>query len=331
MAINKLVKSALKVLSSTDIDIKKTYKLERRLGGSKIPTKGIVRNLRGSNRILNSKSRKRKTRKSYTFWDHSISVGSHEIPVRIFLPNKNALPGEYSILLFFHGGGWVKGDINSYSKVCTLMAKETQHVVISVDYRLAPEYKFPTAVEDCYMAAQEIFEYAHLLNVDANDITLIGDSAGGNLAAVVSLMAREKGKFLPKKQILIYPSTNNDHSENSPFPSIIENGTDYLLTSKRIRDYMDLYVRSEDDYQNPYFAPLLAKSFENQPETLIITAEFDPLRDEGEYYGKKLKEAGNFVEIYRIADAIHGFIVLPKAFDQVKIAYEHINNFLNKD
>ena len=213
----------------------------------------------------------------------------------------------------------------------TNMAKQTGHVVVSVDYRLAPEYKFPTAPEDCYAITREIFMDASLLDVKQEDITLIGDSAGGNLAAVVSMMARDRGEFLPSKQILLYPSTDSDHGENSPYRSVIENGTDFLLTSKRICDFMDLYKSCDEDLLNPYLAPILAKDLSNQPKTLIITAEYDPLRDEGEAYGKKLYDFGNQVEVYRMKDALHGFISLPKHFIHVNRSYELINRFLNKN
>jgi acetyl esterase/lipase len=306
MAINKAMKMALKALSYTDLDLKKTYKLQRQLNNAAHP---YIRPL-------------------YKIWDHKIIGMDHEIPVRIFLPKDDDY--ENKILIFFHGGGFVIGNIDSYSAVCSNMAKQTGRIVVSVDYRLAPEFPFPAAPEDCYAVTREIFLDAALFNVEAKDITLIGDSAGGNLAAVVSMMARDRGEFLPSKQILLYPSTFNDHSENSPFPSIRENGTDYLLTSKKISDYIDLYKSSDRDLDNPYLAPLLAKDLSRQPKTLVITAEYDPLRDEGETYGRKLNEFGNETYIYRMQDALHGFLLLPKHFVHVKKSYELINRFLMK-
>lgn len=305
MAINKAMQLALKALSY-DIDLKKNYKLQRQLTNVVHP---YIKPL-------------------YEMWDHKIERGDHEIPVRIFFPSTIDTPQR--ILLFFHGGGWVTGNIDSYTAICSNMAKQTEHIVVSVDYRLAPEYRFPAGLEDCYTVAEDLFENAHLLNVDKDDITLIGDSAGGNLAAVVSLMARDRGTFAPKRQILLYPSTGSDHGENSPYSSVRENGADYLLTSKRINDYMALYINSEEDLANPYLAPILSRDLSGQPKTLIITAEYDPLRDEAEAYGKKLFEAGNQVEVYRMKDALHGFISLPKRFVHVKRTYELINRFLNK-
>ena len=172
--------------------------------------------------------------------------------------------------------------------------------------------------------------HASLFQVSPKDITLIGDSAGGNLAAALSLMARDKGEFIPTRQILLYPSTFNDHSDNSPFDSIRKNGTGFLLTSKRVCDYMELYLGGTDNRNNPYFAPLLAENLKNQPKTLIITADYDPLRDEGEAYGMALKKAGNDVHIHRMTDALHGFFALPPTFSPVKKSYRLMNSFLKK-
>jgi acetyl esterase/lipase len=304
MAINNMMRAALQALSYPELDTKKNYKLQRKL-------------INIANRHY--------LKPFYKNWDYQINSGDHTIPVRIFSSEPEL---KARILIFFHGGGWVTGNIDSYDKVCTLMAKMTGCTVISVDYRLAPEHKFPAAPEDCYFAAKEVFEHASLVNSAPERITLIGDSAGANLAAAVSLMARDRGEFMPRKQILIYPSVSNDHTENSPFASVRKNGTGYLLTSKRICDYMELYMKDEDDLNNPYFAPLMAPDLSRQPDTLIITAEYDPLRDEGEAYGELLRESGNRAEICRMPDALHGFFSLGPTFSHVKKSYELINRFL---
>lgn len=300
MAINKVVRAALKALSYNEYDIKENLQLHRNFVN--IANKQLIR----PNKI----------------WDYKIGSNDYNIPVRVFSPEKE---DDSPVLLFFHGGGWVSGNIDSYNKVCTNMARLTNHKVVSVDYRLAPENPFPIGLEDCYQVAK-----AFITNSEINEkeVILIGDSAGGNLAAALSLLARERKEFKVNKQILIYPSTYNDHTDNSPYKSVVENGTEYLLTSKRIRDYLDLYKSKDDDIYSPYFAPLLCKDLSQQPKTLIITAEYCPLRDEGEEYGRRLRDAGNYVEIYRIKDALHGFIALPRMFPQVKLCYEIINRFL---
>lgn len=298
------MRAALKALSYPDIDIKRSYPLKRQIDaavGKKISP-------------------------LYETWDHAVACGDHEVPVRLFASGSGA---DDRILLFFHGGGWVTGNIDSYNKVCCHMAQATGHLVVSVDYRLAPEHRFPQGLEDCYAVTRELLlDAPRLFGVDPRRITLIGDSAGGNLAAAVSLMARDRGEFLPARQVLVYPAAWNDHTERSPFRSVTENGTGYLLTSKRICDYMELYRSSPADLQNPYFAPLLAKEFAGLPETLVVTAQYDPLRDEGEEYAARLAEAGVDVVCRRMPDALHGFLALPPQFAQVARIYEWINAFL---
>lgn len=298
--------TALKKIFYPEKDLRKTYKLERKMVN--LTHRHVLKPF-------------------FKMWDHKVTVEDREIPVRMFFPSKE---GVYPLLIFFHGGGFVTGNINSYSKVCANMANITNHIVLSVDYRLAPEHPFPAALEDCYAVVREVITNTLLFNQVVEGVTLIGDSAGANLAAAVSLMARDKGEFHISKQILMYPTTYNDHSEQSPYASVQENGTDYLLTQKRITDYLNLYVKDKEDLKNPYVAPLLATDCKDQPDTLIITAEFDLLRDEGEAYGEKLKEAGNLVEIHRIEGAVHGFFSLPPLFPEVKECYNIINCFLSK-
>lgn len=261
--------------------------------------------------------------------DYKIYNGSYEVPVRIYLPSEE-MEKTYPVLLFFHGGGWVTESIDNYERICARMASATNHIVVSVEYRLAPEYPFPIGLEDCYAAAKAVYTNQFLLNVQPEDITIIGDSAGGNLAAAVSLLAKERGEFMPRQQILIYPAVNNDYTETSEFASVRENGTDFLLTAGKMQDYIDLYAREEADKQSPYFAPILQEDLSGQPRTLIITAEFDPLRDEGEAYGKALLKAGNEVEVHRIKDALHGFFALGIKYFHVQESFEIMNHFLGE-
>lgn len=306
MTINKAMLAALKALSYSEVDIKKTYKIQRQ-----------VKNLKP----------KKVDKKLFEIWDRKVLNEDYEVPVRIFYPKNVKVEG---LLLFFHGGGWVVGNIDSYTKVCANMARLTKHMVVSVDYRLAPEHKFPCGLEDCYAVAKEIYLNSNFDDIKFKNISIIGDSAGGNLAAALSLLARDRGEFMPEKQILIYPATGNDYTENSKFESIRENGKDYLLTSSRINGYMELYMKSEKDKTNPYFSPLMAKNLSNQPKTLIITAQYCPLRDEGEYYGQLLKNADNEVEIHRIEDGLHGYFSLSPRFKIVKNTYNIINEFLRR-
>ena len=271
--------------------------------------------------------------------DEKIYNGSHEVPVRIFFPNEKSFQEsedkrhdskDKKLLLFIHGGGWVTESIDNYERICARLASATEHIVVSVEYRLAPEHPFPTGFMDCYAVAKAIYTNQFILNVNPERITLIGDSAGGNLAAAVSLKARDDGIFKPQRQILIYPAVNNDYSDTSGFQSVKDCGSDYLLTAGKMRDYIDFYAAREEDKKNKYFAPLMETDYRNQPDTLILTAEFDPLRDEGEEYGKRLKEAGNYVEVHRIKDALHGYFALGIRYFHVQESFELINQFLSR-
>ena len=269
--------------------------------------------------------------------DTKVYNGTYEVPVRLYFPSEEAMSGEpvegekYPVLLFFHGGGWVTESVENYDRVCSRMAQSTGHIVMSVEYRLAPEYRFPVPLEDCYAAAKALYTGHLVLPADPDRITIIGDSAGGNLAAAVCLLARERGEFMPRKQILIYPALNNCYTEESLYKSVQENGEGYLLTAVKMEDYLNLYESTPKDRQNPYFAPILAKDLSHMPDTLILTAEFDPLRDEGEAYGKRLEEAGNYVEVYRIPEALHGYFALGIRFLHVQESFEIKNKFLEKE
>ena len=270
--------------------------------------------------------------------DEKIYNGSHAVPIRIFFPSEKSFREseekkhdiqDKKLLLFIHGGGWVTESIDNYERICARLASATDHIVVSVEYRLAPEYPFPIGFYDCYMAAKAMYTNQFILNTDPDKITLIGDSAGGNLAAAVSLMARDQGEFLPKRQILIYPAVNNDYSEESPYLSVRRYGTEYLLTAGKMRDYINFYASAEEDKKSKYLAPLMETDYSNQPDTLILTAECDPLRDEGEEYGRRLKEAGNKVEVHRIQDALHGFFALGVKYYHVQESFAIINRFLS--
>ena len=261
----------------------------------------------------------------YSFIDTRILVKNHTVGIRMFLPDKET----NNLIIYFHGGGFVCGSVNNYTKTCYILAKNTNATVISVDYRLAPEYPFPNGLEDCYEVTKYFFSKDSFLT--NKNIILMGDSAGGNIASVVSIIASEKKEFKIEKQILLYPLTYHIHDDNSHFESVKENGNNWILTNKRINNYLDLYVTDKSKLNSKYVTPLNAETLENQPKTLIITAEFDPLRDEGEAYGKKLQEFKNEVKIYRIKDVIHGFFTYFPNSKENKKCYKLINDFIGDD
>lgn len=306
MAISKPMLRALRAMSQSGNDITKIYKFHRQF-------KNLTPIIVDANKC--------------DVEDIDFLVKDHSVLIRKFTPKGVDVRG---VLLFIHGGGWVVDSAQTYTTCCANLSYATEHIILSIDYRLAPEYKFPAGFEDCYAVAKEIFANGFFHNINPEDVTLIGDSAGGNLAAAISLRARDEKIFQVSRQILIYPSVGHDYSENSPFKSVIDNGENYMLTRKKVEGYKKLYMSSEKDIENPYFAPLQANDFSRQPRTLMITAEFCPLRDEGEYYAQKLAEAGNTVEVHRIPDAIHGYFSLPPSFKIVAKTYEIINNFLVK-
>lgn len=232
-------------------------------------------------------------------------------------------------IFFIHGGGWVTGNVELYNDACKQVALALNRRIVSIDYPLAPECKFPETLEECYEVFQRLAKGEILHDLNPQNLYVFGDSAGGNLSAALTLMARDKGGIMPARQLLLYPVLNNDYSTNSPFPSVQENGYDYLLTAEDCTEYLRLYTRNKNDLQNPYLAPLLAPSFKGLPPTLVISAEYCPLCDEDEAYAVMLKDAGVEVVSYRILDAIHGYMINPYMRDLMKPTLAIMKHFLD--
>lgn len=266
--------------------------------------------------------------------DTEVYNGDYKVPIRLYFADEKSMETgnpDLSVILFFHGGGWTTESVETYDRVCARMAQSTGRLVVSVEYRLAPEHRFPTGFEDCYAATRALFAGEILPDIDPDRITVMGDSAGGNLAAAVCLRARDTGDFTPKRQVLIYPALNSCYTEESPYESVRTNGTGYLLTSVKMEDYVTLYERMPEDRANPYFAPLMEKDLSGLPDTLILTAEYDPLRDEGEEYGRRLGKAGCNVHTERIRGALHGYFALGISHLHVQESFDLINRFLHGD
>jgi len=237
--------------------------------------------------------------------ERTIPANGANIPVRIYRPDNSRQPKP--VLVWFHGGGWVIGSLDGADYGCRIMTNASGCVVVSVDYRLAPESKFPTAADDCYAVTKWIAENAAELNVDASRLAVGGDSAGGNLATVVALMARESGGPAIRFQALVYPVTDHDFGTKS----YSENADGYLLTKDAMVWFWGHYLNNESDGASLKASPLRAPSLAGLPPALVITAEFDPLRDEGEAYAAKLKAAGVNVSAKRYDGQIHGFYANP--------------------
>lgn len=258
--------------------------------------------------------------------DRTIPGPDGEIPVRIYTPHAN---GPYSLLVYFHGGGFIAGTIESHDPIVREIAVASGHKVISVGYRLAPEHPFPAGVMDCYHATKWVAEHMEELNGDGKNLAVAGDSAGGNLAAAVSLLARERKEFTITKQVLFYPSLDLDVSEFR-YPSLFENAEGNGLESRELAEYYEYYFDEKGSPQDPLASPVKAKDFSNLPEALVITAEMDPLRDEGEYYAKRLQEAGVPVELKRYEGAVHGFLGQWTHLEEYADVYERVARFLNR-
>lgn len=248
--------------------------------------------------------------------DRTLDIDGARIPIRIYTPD-GAAP--HPALVYFHGGGWVIGNIETHDQICRKLANRGGCIVVSVEYRVAPEHKYPTPGEDAYAATAWVAAHAADLGIDPSRIAVGGDSAGGNLAAAVTLMARDRGGPGLMFQALIYPVTHF----NFDTPSYSENAEGYFLTQRLMRWFWGHYLANDADGAQPYASPLAA-DVSRLPPALIITAEFDPLRDEGASYAERLREAGVPVAYTCYTGTIHGFVQLEALLDTGKAAIEEI-------
>jgi acetyl esterase len=251
--------------------------------------------------------------------DRTIPGPDGPLPVRIYRPTDgdDVAPG----IVYFHGGGWVICDLDSHDATCRRLTNAIGAVVVSVDYRLAPEHPYPAAVEDCYAAAQWTAGHAGDLGIDPARLGVAGDSAGGNLAAAVALMARDRAGPALASQLMIYPVIDNTERCND-YPSKTENATGYFLTTGSMVWYRDQYAPEPERAAEPYCSPLRAESLAGLPPAVVITAEMDPLRDEGEHYAELLAAAGVPVLLHRADGMFHGFFAMPDILDGAKQAHE---------
>jgi acetyl esterase len=255
----------------------------------------------------------------------SIPAPRGSIPARVYTPKtlRNA-GGLAPALVFFHGGGWVIGDLDSHDVVCRKLADEGQLIVISVDYRLAPEHKFPAAVDDSIAATTWIAENAKQLGIDPSRLMVGGDSAGGNLAAVVAIAARDGNGPAIAGQVLIYPAIDFAMTH----PSHSEPETSILLTHSVIRWFRDHYLNGAADVHDWRASPARARTLIGLPPAYVLTAGADPLRDEGDEYAKQLKEAGVPVTHRTFPGQFHGFFTMGKLLQQANVAAAEIGVWL---
>jgi acetyl esterase len=245
------------------------------------------------------------------------------IPIRIY---RQAPTGRSPALVYFHGGGWVGGNLETHDGLCRAIVNAANCSVIAVDYRLAPEHKYPAATEDAFAAAGWVQRHAAALGIDGQRIAVGGDSAGGNLAAAVALMARDRDQPPPCLQVLLYPIIDYDLAT----ASYRQYADGYLLTRAAMQWFWTHYQSSENDAKQPYAAPMQAKDLTGLAPALVLTAEFDVLRDEGEAYAERLTAAGVSTERTRYNGMIHGFVPRLNLFDSARTALAQIVGALKR-
>ncbi len=258
--------------------------------------------------------------------DRTLAGPGGKLPIRLYTP-QSAGPRPWSALLYFHSGGWMIGSIATHDPICRALANHTRCLVISVEYRLAPEHPFPAAPEDGYAALVWTAEHADQLGIDAACIAVGGESSGGNLAAAVALMARDRQGPGLAAQVIIYGETDHYDSGTVSYEDYAEG---YGLTRASLIAFWDAYLPRFEDRSNPYAVPLRAPDLAGLPPALIITAEYDPGRDEAEHYAARLKEARVPVQISRYTGMIHGFFRQRALFEQSHQALAEVADFLQK-
>jgi acetyl esterase len=255
----------------------------------------------------------------------SIPAPQGSIPARFYTPKVLRQTGGLApCLVFFHGGGWVIGDLDTHDVACRKLAEEGQLIVISVDYRLAPEHKFPCAVDDAIAATAWLAAHAGELGIDAARLSVGGDSAGGNLAAVVAIAARDGNGHAIAGQVLIYPATDFAMTK----PSHSEPETSILLTHSVVRWFCNHYLNDAADIADWRASPARANTLAGLPPAYVLTAGADPLRDEGEEYARRLGEAGVAVTYRTFPGQFHGFFTMGKLLQQANVAAKEIGAWL---
>ena len=257
--------------------------------------------------------------------DRVVSIPGADITVRIYTPDERE---SYPLLMFYHGGAFFCGNLESHDDVVREICVASGHKVISVDYRLAPEHPFPVPLEDCYNVTKWAADHGEELKWDGKNLAIAGDSSGGNLVAAITLMAREKQEFKITKQVLFYPSLDLDFSEMR-YDSWVRNGKGYFLDIDVIPKENSFYLSGGADVNNPLVSPIRETNLSGLPPALIVTAEYDPFVDEGELYAANLKKCGVPVVLKRYEGATHGFLGRFTHLEEYKGVYKLTGDFLN--
>lgn len=255
-----------------------------------------------------------------------VSGPEGDVPIRVYTPTGD---GPHPALVFFHGGGWMLGGLETHDALCRALANAAGCVVVATDYRLAPEHRFPAPLEDCYAVIRWVANHADAVGAKPGTLALAGDSAGATLAVGVSLLARDRGGPDIDYQVLAYPATNYAFDT----ASYEENAQGYFLTRKDMERFWDGYLRSESDGDHPYASPLQTEDLSGLPPAFVLTCGFDPLRDDGAKLAERLADAGVSVQHSRYDDMIHGFLTMlsDPALDRAREAIDEIGDTLRTE
>jgi acetyl esterase len=261
--------------------------------------------------------------------DTTLSHLDCNVPVRIYYPNRRSLQGNHPVVLFFHGGGFVKGSVEDYHLMVSKLAKLTGSIMVSVDYRLAPKHPFPAGITDSYAVLRWVQQNGTLIGADTSRIAVMGDSAGGNIATVLTLMCRDNHTAQPYCQVLIYPGVT---FVDTDYPSRILFGKSaqksYVLSESFLRKVKIQYMGEESNEKHPYLSPIEAELTPELAPAMIITAECDPLRDDGKFYAQKLSAAGVDVEYMEYSGMIHAFLSFHMIMNDALLAMKDIRDYL---
>lgn len=253
-------------------------------------------------------------------------TASGEVPVRIYTP---AEADSYGLLVYFHGGAFFSGSLDTHDHVARSLAKETGHKVISVGYRLAPEVRYPAGLRDCYGVVRWAADNGDDLSWDGGNLAIAGDSSGGNFVASVAALAADEGFDRITHQILYYPSLDLDFDVDR-YASLRDNAEGYGLETAGLKPFNTHYVGSGADPADPFVSPIKRENLSGLPPALILTAEYDPLRDEGELYGDRLNAAGSVATVHRYAGANHGFVANFSWIPEYYQTFTETGKFLNQ-
>jgi acetyl esterase len=253
--------------------------------------------------------------------DQSVEGRYGSIPIRLYYPS---LQKNLPLILFFHGGGWIYGNFQTHDLMCRRLTQDAEAIVLAVRYRLSPFFKYPVALEECYDVLMWAVQQAPELGIDLERITVMGDSAGGNLAAALCLLSRDRGQSLIAQQVLIYPVVSGVLDQ----PAVDRYADGPFLTKEMMAAFVQYYAQDESDIQQAYFSPLLAKDLKHLPPALIITCGYDLLQDQTEAYAQRLKEPENQVVLLKYPNMIHGFLSFPPFCRDALPAFARIAAFV---